>query len=162
MKGRVLNIKKTTILRLSFVLNTLLVCILSTLSFALKMENDDYFFIFCLLSGLHFIIKSALFRLDSSCYFGSLLFFVGAFYFYCHAFSIDYLYIVFVLLAFSISSMVTHCFFDRKIHLTMAISLFFASIFTFLFKTNLISLALFLAIIGVDVLLLIIRIFTVK
>ena len=157
-----LNIKKTTILRSSFIFNMLLVLAFATLSFVFKGANDDYFFIFLTLLGLHLIIKSALFALDSTCYFGNTLFFIGSFYFYCQFVGLMRYYIAFVLLAFTTASFVTHCFFDRPFHFSLAISLFFVTIFTFMFMIKLISLDFFLAIIGVVVLLLVIRFFTMK
>jgi len=160
MTGRIFNIKKTTILKLSFIFNSFIAVLLSVLSFIYKGANDDYFFLFCNFLGLHLLVKSALFGLDSTCYLGSALFFCGAFYFYCDFLMLSRYYIVFLVLAFCVASFFTHCFFVRPVHLNVAFALLCATIFTFLFVINSISLWVFLAILVVDVLLLTVRIFT--
>lgn len=159
MKGRVFNIKKTTILKLSFVFNAFMSLGLSVFSLSLNGANDDYFFIVCVFLGVHIILKAILFKLDSSCYFGVALFCLGIFYFYSENLLLQPCYPVFLVLAFATASFVVHCCFDRPIHLNVAISLFFASIFTFLFIIKWISLAVFLAFLGGTVLLLSIRLF---
>jgi len=161
MKGRVLSIKKTTILRLSFIVNFLLFLLLSFLSIY-NGQKDYFFFIFCVLLGGHLLIKSVLFKLDSSCFFGCVLFFLGCFYFYCQAFALELFFIVFLLIAFSTSCLFTHTFFEGSILLPIAISTYFASIFTFLFIIKSISLIFFLAFLGAIMLLLGIKIFVVK
>ena len=161
MKGRVLNVKKTTILKVSFLINLLLFVGLSVLSVVVYAENDNYFYLFCLLYGFHLVLKSALFRLDSACYMGSILFFVGGFYFYCQCWGLMAFWGMFVVLSFGIGSFLTHCFFDRPLQLVFAISLFFVSISLFLLMINLISLSVFLAICFINVLLLTIKSFRV-
>ena len=162
MRGRILNIKKTTILRLSFIINAVLFVILSSLSVIFLDNNDIYFFLFCFLVGVHLLVKSMLFKLDSSCYFGNLLFFLAAFYFYCQHIGIDYIYPFFVLLAFCISSFTIASFFDQPLHYFLAISLLFAAIGLLFYQIKLISLIVFLAIVAACVLLLVIRFFTMK
>lgn len=162
MRGRILGMKKTTILKLSFILSGLLFVGLSTLSFIQNGLNNDYFFFFCLCAGAHLGLKSALFRLDSSCFLGSVLFFVGGFYFYCLFFDILFIFPSFVLLAFCVAFFITHCFFGRKNQFFLAFILLFVAIFTFLFQIKSISLAFFLALMGIIVLLLVVRFLTIK
>lgn len=155
MRGRFLSIKKTTILRLSFILSLLVYLTIFVLSFTvLKIENL-WFFSFCIFIGIVLVVKSLLFRLDSSCYFGVLLFLIGLFYCYCVYFNIGYLYSVFVILAFAISSFVTFSFFSQPFQFVLSLSLFFVAIMTFIFILNIISLSIFLAFIGFVVILLI-------
>lgn len=158
MKGRILNIKKTTILRLSFIFIFCIFIFLSTLSI-IKGQEEYFFYIFCLLLGGHLLIKSALFKLDSSCFFGCVLMFVGSFYFYCELFALQNFYIVFIIISFSIASLLTYCFFDSVILLSIALSTYFASIFTFLLLINVITLVFFLAFMVGIVLLLVIKMF---
>ena len=162
MKGRILGIKKTTVLRLSFVLSMGLFVLISTLFFIKKGLNNDYFFCFCFFAGLHQLVKSGLFHLDSAFLFGGQMFFVGFFYFYCIWFDILFIYPTFVVLAFAISFFLTHCFFRRENQLFLAIIFLLASIFTFIFQAKLISLAIFLALMGISVLLLVVRFLTIK
>lgn len=162
MKGRILGIKKTTILRLSFVLSIGLFLLLSTFSFTMSGFNDDYFFYFCLLAGIHQIVKAGLFHLDSACLFGGQLFFVGTFFFYCRWIEILFVFPTFILLAFSVSFFLCHCCFRRENQLFLAIFFLLASIFTFIFQMKLISLAIFLALVGISVLLLVVRFLTLK
>lgn len=162
MKGRILGIKKTTVLRLSFILSMGLFLLLSTLSFVVMGANNDYVFYFCVFAGFHQLVKSGLFHLDSAFLFGGQMFFVGFFYFYCNWFNIMFIYPTFAVLAFSISFFFCHCFFKRENQFFLAIIFLLASIFTFIFQAKLISLAIFLALMGISVLLLIVRFLTLK
>ncbi len=155
MRGRILTIKKTTILKLSFVLNLILFAIMTVLSFVVIKDNDLWFFMFCIFVGLHLIIRSGLFKFDSSCYFGSLLFMVGIFYIYCQGLNIINFFPVFLILAFSISSFVTAFFYKQNFHYYLSFSLYFLSADLLFFMINFISLWFFLAILGVIVLLLV-------
>ena len=162
MKGRVLGIKKTTILRLSFILSIGLFSLLSTISFVFKGLNNDYFFYFCFFAGFHQLIKSWLFHLDSAFLFGSQMFFVGLFYFYCNWFDIVFIYPTFIVFALAIAFFLCHCFFKRENQFFLAMLLFFVSFFTFIFQINLISLAIFLALLGIIVLSLVVKFLTIK
>lgn len=162
MKARVLTIKKSTWLGLSLAVNIFLFATVSVL-FCLFLKNYDFwFFAFCLFIGLHLINKSLLFKFDSSCYFGALLFLIGALYFVAWWFDIINFYSVFVLASFSFASFTTYSFFVQSFQLFLALSLFFVSIGLLLFLINLISLWIFLAIIGANVILLVVRYFTLN
>ena len=117
MRGRILSIKKTTILKLSFVINILLFQVSSVLSFVLVKNYDLWFFAFCIFIGLHLIIKSCLFKFDSSCYFGTMLLTVGLFYVYCSMLSIINFYPVFITLSMSLASFFTAFFYKQNFHL---------------------------------------------
>ena len=162
MKGRVLNIKKTTILRLSFILSIILFVSASVLGGVFLEDKNTWFFFFCFFVGCHLLIKSALFHLDSSCLFGHVLFYIGIFYFYCIWFDIIKFLPVFILLSFAVGCFFTHCIFDRPFQLFLSFSIFFVDIGLLLLIINLISFWIFLAIIVFSVLLLVVRFFTIK
>ncbi len=155
MQGRIFSIKKTTILRLSFIINLILYLTSVVLSFTVLSVDNLWFFSFCIFIGLQLLIKSVLFKHDSSCFFGIILLLIGIFYFYCVYFSILSYFIVFVLLSFSMASLLTYYFFKQPFQLAVSLSLFFAAIITFIFVLNIISFLISLALIGVDVLLLV-------
>ena len=154
MRGRFLSIKKTTILRLSFILSMIIYATLTIFTMTTKSIENAWFYYFCILIGLFLITKSCLFRLDSSCYFGCILLFIGSFYFLAISYSIEYLFSVYVLLAFSLSSFSTYIFFNQPFQFYISLSLFFASVLTFIFILGIISLGFFLALIALVVLLL--------
>ena len=155
MQGRIFSIKKTTILRLSFIINLILYFTSLVLSFTILNIKDLWFFSFCCFIGIQLLVKSILFRHDSSCFFGIILFLIGFFYFYCFYLGIFQFYIVFMLSSFSISSFTTYYFFNQPFQFAVGLSLFFASISTFIFILNIITLLIFLALLMVNVLLLV-------
>ena len=154
MNGRIFTIKKTTLLRLSFILCSLFYLISTVLFIVFEKINDAWFFNFVFFIGLFLIIKSILFKQDSSCYFGFILFLIGFFFYLAYYFRIGYLYSVFIILAFSISSFNTYVFFNQPFQFYISLSLFFAATLTFIFIINVISIEIFLALMGAVVLLL--------
>ena len=162
MKGRLFSIKKTTILRSSFILLFLLYIVIFILSLTIVKIPNLWFFAFCFFVGLQLMIKSFLFKLDSSCYFGVTLFLVGIFYFHSIYFNIVNFYSVFIELSFSISSFVVYVIFKQPFQFFISLSLFFVAIITLIFILNLISLWIFLAFILVIVLLLVCSYFMIK
>ncbi len=145
MQGRVFYIKKTTILSISFY-SAIISIAASTLLTILLMKNYYIWFdFFCLFSGMHLLIKSMLFRLDSCCYFGSTLFFIGAFGLLIHFLSLFTFQEIYYMLAFSFSSFVTYCFFKQKFQLLISLILFFAALLWFFYKINVIPLWIFIA-----------------
>lgn len=162
MKARVLLIKKSSLLYLSLAVNILLFIIFS-LSFCLTLENYNlWFFFFCLFVGAHLINKSLLFKFDSSCFFGAALLLIGLLYFVAYYFQIINFYSVFLLVSFSFASFSTYIFFQQNFQLALSLSLFFVSIGLLLYKIKLISFLIFLAIIGLSMILLIVRYFTLN
>lgn len=162
MKSRVLSVKKSTWLSLSLVVNIFLFVTASVLFCLFLKDYNLWFFIFCLFIGLHLINKSLLFKFDSSCYFGVLLFLIGFLYFIAWWFDILNFYSVFVLISFSFASFCTYSFFHQSFQLFLALSLFFVTIGLFLFVINLISIWIFVAILALSVILLVIRYFTLN
>ena len=162
MRSTIVGIKKTTLLRLSFILAFLSYTVSVILSLTIFKIDNLWFFSFCFFVGFVLITKAFLFHLDSSCFFGTVLFFVGFFYFYCMFFGIYFVYPVFLILAFSIASFITFDIFYQPFQLILALSLFFTSLATFIFILKIISLKIFLAILFAIVLLLICGIFVIK
>ena len=162
MRGKIFDIKKTTILRLSFIVNILFALLGAVLAIFLTSFSDLYFYIFCFFISLYLLTKSALFKINSACYFGNILLFISIFYFYCLILNLFYFYAFYLILSFAIASFVTHCIFDESYHLFLSISILFADFGLMLFLIKLISLPIFLAFILASVLLLIIRFLTIK
>ena len=162
MRGRIFSIKKSSLLLCSFILNAIFFVGGSLISYFVFGQTNNWFFLFCISVGLHLLIKSLLFKYDSSCYFGSVIFLLGIFYFYSNALNIFYFYPVFVVLAFAIASLMTFYYFEQPYHLILSLSLFFVTIGLLFFLLNKISIWIFLAISLLGVLLLIVRYFTLK
>ena len=77
MRGRIFGIKKTTILKCSFILFWLLSFAGIALSIWLFHDEKLWFFFFALFQGLYLALKGSFFNLDSALYFGLSLVFVG-------------------------------------------------------------------------------------
>lgn len=157
MRGRIFKIKKTTLLKLSFCINLLFYIIFTILSFICINIPNLWFFGFCFFIGVYLIIRSILFALDSSCYFGILLLCIGLFNYYSSLFDIINFGVVFVVLSFSIASLFTYYFFNQTFHLFLSISIYFVALDVFVFILNLISIWIFLAILSIVVISLISR-----
>lgn len=152
MRGRILGIKKTTILAISFVLAFVFIIAATFLSTLLYRNYIIWFFFFCLFSGVHLLIKASLFRIDSSCYFGFLLFFVGLTGVLVQILGLFALQSVYFILAFALSSFATFCFFGQKFQLWIAIILFLIDLAWFFYKINLLPFWIFIAILCLGVL----------
>ena len=161
MRGRILSIKKSTWLMISLAVNVVIFSGLSIFSMAIWNNFDNAFFFFCLGTGLHQFIKSLLFKYDSSCFFGVLLFLIGFFYFFVNYFMIEMLYPVFIILAVAFSSFTVGLYYNEPFQIFLSLSLFFVSIGLLLFLLNIISVWIFVAITAGFVLLLIIRFLTI-
>lgn len=159
MNGRVLQVKKTTLLALSFTFCVVLFVGLS-LYFSLYLKrNNDWFFIFCTLVGLHFLFRASLMRTDSSCYLGFTMFLIGEFYFYSILLNIQYLYPALILLSFASGSFFTYSCFAQPFQLTLSVSLLFVTFALAFYLIHAISIYFFVAILILVVLLLLCRYF---
>ena len=157
MRSRLLSIKKSTWLISSLILNLSLFAIFTVISFVVIKDYNAWFYVFCFNIGAHLISKSFLFKLDSSCYFGVVLLFIGLFYFVCKYMNLQYFYLVFVIASFAIASLLTYIFYRQPYHLFLSLSLIFVMIGLLLLLINLISIWIFVAIIVGSVLLLILK-----
>ena len=157
MQGRVFKLKKTTILSISFYFAITAFLVSTVLSVVLIRNYYAWFFFFCLFVGLHLLVKSLLFHLDSCCYFGLLLFFIGAFGIIVQFLNLLYFQSVYYLLAFAFASYFTYCFFNQKFHLVLAFSFFLVDVVWFFYKINLVSIWIFIAFVGLIVLSFVLR-----
>ncbi len=159
MRGRIAGIKKTDILRCSFFVTVSLIIVQLVLSIVLLKNNYLWFFGLCFFLGVHLLIKSRLFFLDSSCYFGSLLTFVGLSGIFAILTPMSNFLVMMLILSFAFASMVTYVAHHEHFHFFIAILLFFVALSEFLSQINLIPFWISLAIGGVGVLLLVVKYF---
>ncbi len=159
MRGRIAGIKKTDILRCSFFITWLLIIAQAVLSIVLLKNNYIWFFGLCFFLGGHLLVKSKLLFLDSYCYFGSLLFFVGISGVLAILTPLSKFLALMLILSFAFASMITYITHHEYFHFFIAILLFFVSISEFLSQINLIPFWISLAIGGVGVLLLLVKYF---
>ena len=156
MRGRILGVKKTTIMSFGFYLTFLLIITSTLLSILLLKNYYLWFFFLCFFCGGYLLLKAFFFRVDSSCYFGFLLFFVGV-----SGILDNFLHIGFVsalyIFSFAIASFLTFCFFKEYFQLYLGLSLFIIGLAWFFYKIYLLPLWIFLAILTICVLLFVIR-----
>ncbi len=159
MNGRVFGIKKSLILRSSALLFSwaffafIFVCI-----FVLK-NPPLWFFGFCLFLGVFELIKGFLFGLDSSLYFGSLLTGIGTVGFIFIYTNTSSYAAFFICLAFILASVVTYIFCKQSLHLILAFSIFFVSLYSLLLAKNFISTSIFIAFVVPFLVLLVLEMF---
>lgn len=143
MQGRVFGLKKSTILKISGWIN--LVCIAFFIIFSLLYMKNYYlwFFFFCFFVGLHCLIKSALFKLDSSCYLGFLLILIGISGFFCYFYDLKNKYLYF-LLAFGVASIFTFFFTHQKYQFFIGTFITTETLLALLFYINVFNLTIFI------------------
>ena len=162
MRGRIGSIKKSNLL--SAVLITFLIVFVAFIVLNIFMFGSYktvWFYAFCTLVGLYEILKSRFFKLDSAFYFGCSILFVGISGFvYTFTNTLDYLSI-YLLSSFALASILSFLVCGQKFHLVIFYSLFFVLIFELLYKLNLITYTISIAI-CLSFLLLLIVIITVS
>lgn len=147
MKGRIFNIKKSSILKITFVLAFILFC-LSTIFFIFFSDTKDFwFFAFLIEIGVCVWLRGTFFDIDSSFYFGLLMTIIGSFYFYCFYFKILNFFSSFILLSLSFSSLLTFAKYKNNLHAKSFVLFLLCSLFTFFLQINVIPVAFFVAII---------------
>lgn len=157
MRGRVFGIKKTDILKCTFFIALISTIVFTVLSCVLIKNYYCWFYGFCLMFGLHFLIKSWLFRLDSCCYYGSLLFFIGlSGILMLFTFLATY-FVSMLIFSFFMASFLTFIFFRQYFHAFLSFFLFFAGVSQVLYEIKLIPFWISLAIGGVGVILFILK-----
>lgn len=145
VRGRVFGVKKSTILLVSCLCNLLFCLTFVLLSIFLWQNYFLWFFIFCFFAGLHSLIKSLLFRLDSACYFGFLLIGVGVAGILSYSFSWPFKFFYFML-GSGAASLLTYLFTKQKFHIFLGILLLASGVISYLFCIKVLNLALFLTI----------------
>lgn len=146
MQGRILGIKKTSILTFVFVLSCAITIALSLLTIFLYKNYYLWFFIFCLSFGFFELIKGLLFKFDSAFYFGILLLSIGGVGLWTNLSGKTYFQSVSYILCFAMASYFTFALFNQKFQLYLSLLLYFACILWFLVKINILSWGIFLAI----------------
>ena len=162
MRGKLLGIKKSTLLKCYALINCIIYLVIFALSLTILEYPNLWFYALIGVIGLQLVEKSILLKIDSNLYFGSLLLFSSLFHIYCFCFDILSIYPAFVVLAFGIASLFTAYFYRQGFHYYIAFWLFVISSATFIFILNYISLIIFLAIVIGCVLLLLLGLIFVR
>lgn len=158
VRGRLGNIKKSIILRISIVILFLLFLVSVLLNIFIIDIPTFWFYLFCLSIGIFQTLKSRLYKLDSSFYLGILLLLIGTsgmVYIFTSTITFAHIYI---LSDFVLASILTFFICGQRFHLIIAYSLFFVLIFVCLYTFSLISLLNLIAILVSFLVLLIIAI----
>lgn len=156
MRGRILRVKKTTLLIISVALCLSAIIGLGVTSWCNGYKNE-WFFIFCAFVGVHFLFRAYLMRVDSNFYLGIVMFLVGVSYFYCEMAGVLKIYPSFILLAFAFASFFTYFAYKQPFQFIIFLSLIFATFGLAFYLLNLLSLYIFLAFLLLSVLLLVCR-----
>lgn len=158
MNSRILGIKKTTLLRAS-IGTAFLYFVLSTALFLFYFKIFEFWFYnFCISLSIFELAKGFLFKLDSSLYFGFLLLFMGVSgYIFWFTETTEFA-LFYIFTAFCLASILTYLKTGQKFHLVFSYSIIFVTIFGVLLKKNLITWPIFIAFIGLFLLLLILEI----
>ena len=146
MRGRIVGVKKTKILK--FVLIThLLLFLTAILINILIIPNYPafWYFAFSFLVGTYEVLKSRLFKLDSGFYLGSFLIFIGISGFVFTFTKTDSYWCLYLLADFFIASFLTFLVCGQYFHLIFDFSLLFIIIFTSFYTFSLITLPIFIA-----------------
>ena len=141
--GRVGKARKTKLLHLSAILCFVLAMFFILISFLYFKRYDLWFYLFSLFVGAYLLSKFLLFHLDSSCYFGSLLFFIGVTGILRNLLGLDY-FSVLVFFSFALASFLTFLFFRQNFHLFIGNILTYEGIILYLFLVNIINFNVFL------------------
>ncbi len=145
MNGRFLGIKKSFILKAFAMLAFLSFVAYIFISIFWVKNPTLWFFGFCLFLGGFELVKSMLFKFDSSFYLGSLLVSIGILGFVFHHTDTASYAPFYIAIAFVIASVATFFFCGQKFHLIVAFSIVFVSLYFFLFSKNLISTPILIA-----------------
>ena len=148
MEGRIFGVKKINILRASCIVNfSFFVTSIFLSIFVLKVPKYwfDFFMIFV---GMYLLTKSYLYKMDSNCYLGFLLLFLGALLFTNTYFNLDYVFIA-IVLSFAVASILTYLFFKQKFHLVYGINFLFWCLDYYLFRQNYLNIYIFFVLIAI-------------
>ena len=157
MTGRFLGIKKSTILKASALFFFWAFLAFLFVSIFYLKSPEIWFFGFCLFVGSFELVKSFLFRFDTSLYLGLLLFSIGVFGFVFTYTNTSQYAGFYVALAFIFASTLTYFFTGQRFHLIFAFSTIFVSLYSLLYVKNLISSSILIAFLVPFLLLLIVE-----
>lgn len=158
MNGRILGIKKSTLINGAFYLSTVMFCFSTIYFIFFSNLKDLWFFAFCIESGFCIFLKGFLLRIDSLNFFGVFLISIGNFYVYCLFLNIISFYIVFIFLSLSLASLLNFWIFKNKIHIKSYIFFLLTSFFIFFYILNVIPFGFFVAILCFSVVIFILSI----
>lgn len=143
MRGRIFGIKKSTILKISGWANLSLIIFFVLFSIFVLKNDFLWFFFFSFFVGVHLLTKSALFGLDSACFLGFLLLFVGVAGFCSYYFDLPFKYFYF-LSSLGLASIFTFFFFGQRYQLFSGLLVCTISLLSYLYCLKILNLALFL------------------
>lgn len=146
MQGRIAKIRKTKILKTSALINFVLALFFLLFSFLYFKRYDLWFFIFSLFIGIYLLSRGALFKSDSSVYFGSLTFLIGVTGLLIKVFDLVYADIYYLLIT-ALSSIIMVFGFKQVFHLILASIFVICAVITFIFQAKVINLSIFLILI---------------
>ena len=141
--GRIDNIKKTIILKISAITNLVFALTFMLLSLFYFKNYDVIFPIFLLFLGEHLMVKSLLFHSDSSCFAGVILFLFGVFEILDLKNNFSFKP-VFYLLIFSLTSGIVGVVFKQLFQMFFALLIAFEGLFLFIYLAKLSNLTIFL------------------
>lgn len=160
MEGRLLGIKKSIILTFTAIFMLFSFITLSVLSFTTFKKPELWFYSFCLCVGLYEETKSLTLKIDSSCFIGTLLLWIGTVGFLTSYLPIKEFLPLLMTFSVAAASLTTFVFYKQKYHIIFAFMIMFVSFYWFLLIKKLISLNIFIAFVTSFLLLFIVMIFT--
>lgn len=146
VRGRILKIKKSTLLKASFGLASILFIFSSIFFIFFSRYQDFWFYCFLLEAGFCVFLRGLFLKIDSSYFLGLLMFFVGAMYFYTFFVNISHVFPSFLPLSFALASLLTYACFQNKLHAKSFVFFVFLSLSIFFFQISIIPFEFFLAI----------------
>ena len=146
MASKIAGIKKINILRSIVIINAILFIASIFISIFLLQRPILWFYFFCLFVGIYLLIKSKLYKTDSNCYLGFLLFFVGLF-FLINNFVVFTTNFYLVTSAFCLASLITFIYYNQLFHLFVGVMLLFTMLIYYIYRQNIINIYIFFALI---------------
>ena len=145
MRSRIFGLKRSTLLRVSLAVNLILAGGLILYSILVVKNYFLWFFIFCGFAGLHSLAKAFLFKLDSACYFGFLLLFLGIVGVISYLIPLPYKSLL-LLISSGVASIVTFIFTKQKFQFYFGVLQVVSGSLGFIFCMGIVNLAVFLSI----------------
>lgn len=146
MRGRILKIKKSILLKASFALASILFVFSSIFFIFFSSHQDFWFYCFLLEAGFCVFLRGLFLKIDSSYFLGLVMFFIGIMYFYTFFVNISYVFSSFLPLSFALASLLTFSCFQSNLHTKSFVFFLFLSLSVFFFQINVIPFGFFLAI----------------
>lgn len=145
MNGRILGVKKSTVMRISFFINLVLCLFLIFFSIFFWKNYFLWFFVFCFFAGAQTLMKAFLFRMDSATYIGFELLLLGISGFLSYFFAFPFKPLI-LLFASGLASLLTFLFTKQQFHVFGGVLMSVSGLVGFLYAIKILNLAIFLAI----------------